>query len=198
MTRTTFLSIAAASLIGLASAPVSANTALYDAPPPDDAVFVRWLNTSATPAALGVDLAPTDAAPAEFGHFPASASDAVSAGAHFSVVANAVGTAHLVEEPARDALGKVHLVLVNAADVPVRVMVADGGPEVIAATAPLTSGLRAVNPVAATLTVENVETGAVMGTAALALQRGQDVTILVTSESVEVIEDAFGAGPLLD
>lgn len=198
MTRITLLSIAAASLIGLTPASVSANTALYEVPPPDDAVFVRWLNTSATPRALGVDVAPARAAPGEFGHFPASASDTASAGAHFSVVADADGHAHLVEEPVRDALGKVHLLLINATDVPVRMVVAEGGPEVIPATDPLTSGMRAVNPVTATLAIVNAISGDEIGTATLVLRRGQDVTLLVTSRNVEVIEDGFGAGPLLD
>ncbi|MEM1428334.1 MAG: hypothetical protein AAGG09_02640 [Pseudomonadota bacterium] len=186
-----------AGIAGLGATAPAANEALYDAPPPPDAVFVRWLDGDGTPAALGPVLAPVAGAESEFGHVSASETRGIAPGAHLSVVRATDGTPVLIQEPARDAVGQVHLILVNAADGPVDLVVAEAGAVVLADVAPFTSEVRAVNPVSADLVVQDTRSGNALGHAALHLQRGQDVTLFVSPAGLRVIPDGFGAGPLL-
>jgi hypothetical protein len=189
--------LAAACMLTVAQAHIShADEALYDEVPPEDAVFIRSFIGDADPQETGGLPASVVAAIAENESIYSSLSAGVFSfpepGRFYAIVADAAGGLHLLPEPERSDRSKVHMILVNATDGEVRVTAPDHGMEVVAPTAPLSAAGRAVNPIEVMLAVENPASGAVLGTLDLRLRRGQDLTILVGPQGVDLIENAFG------
>ena len=169
---------------------------LYAEAPPADAVFVRMLQETATPAQTasfaGQTITVEDSADTAFRAISATALNGVAPGSYYSLVPNADGSATVIAEPARHAVSKTHLVLVNTSDTPVRLVVSGPGIEVIAPVAPGEAGMRAVNPVTATLEVQNATDATVLGSFDLRLSRGQDITFVAKPQSADVLNDSFG------
>jgi hypothetical protein len=169
---------------------------LYDQIPPEDAVFVR----SFAGDALAQDVGPLPAAvvakitegEAAYSSLSAGEFAFPESGMYYSIVSDSAGTLHLVQEPERADRSKVHVILVNASGGDVRVTAPDHGMEVVAPTAPISAASRAVNPIDVVFAVENPASGAVLGKMELNLRRGQNLTILVHCDRVEVVENAFG------
>ena len=82
--------------------------------------------------------------------------------------------------------------MLNASQNDVKILAPEHGIEVVASTAPLTAASRPVNPIEVELAVANAATGALLGTFAVKLRRGQNLTFLVRSDGVELIENAYG------
>jgi hypothetical protein len=179
-----------------APATAAGDDALYDQIPPEDAVFIRSFAADAPAQVLGPLPAAVVAQIAEGAEVYSSLSAGEFAfpepGRYYAIVADGAGTLHLVPEPERADRSKVRVILVNASGQEVRVTAPDHGMEVVAATPPLGAASRAVNPIDVVLAVENPASGAVLGTMDLSLRRGQNVTILVHADRVEVVEEAFG------
>jgi len=189
----TFSALLVACAATVAAVPqVAAESALYAVAPPQDAAFVRWLDTPASHAAFGIDFADVDGT--EFRFFPATGVDGAEAGATYSMLTGADGSPVTIREPGRSDPTKVHIVFVNATDAAARVVVAGKDAVVIGETAANAAGIRGVNPVKATLAVESAD-GAELGQVDLTLRRGQDVTIVARESGVVLVEDGFGAGP---
>ena len=177
--------------------PLAANEdALYDQVPPEDAVFIRHFaegtaaqDVGPLPAEIVTRIAKGASVYSSLsaGEFSFSAPDR-----YYAIVADGAGKLHLVPEPERADRSKVHVILVNGTDAEVRVTAPDHGLEVVGPTAPLSAASRAVNPIDVVLAVETPEVDAVLETLDLRLRRGQNVTILVRSNGVDVIEDAYG------
>ena len=173
-----------------------ADDALYDGIPPDDAVFVRSFIGGAEARQAGPLAAAVVARIAESGSTYSSLSAGEFSfpepGTYYAVLADDAGDLHLVPEPERADRSKVHLILVNASGESVRVTAPEHGMEVVGPTAPLSAAGRAVNPIEVELAVESGASGTVLQTLDLRLRRGQNLTILVSSEGVDLIENTFG------
>lgn len=186
--------------LSLSALPAMADdAALYSEAVPTDAVFVRYLDSGA-PKANTFQLAGNDINLADFSddtYVAISATDLsatgepIEAGSYYSVMATVGGTA-LISEPARETSAKVHLILVNTAPEAARLIVADAGAEVVGATEEGAAASRAVNPVAATLAVERVSDGEILGRFDVKLARGQNLTFVAGPDGARVIENAFG------
>lgn len=193
MTRLSALVLAAS--LGAIGGPSWAETenALYDAPVPADAVFLRRLGAMDAPFnAFGqtftADMLPEDT----FAAISADSLETAEAGGHYSIV-DGPGGRTLVQEPNRENASKVYLYLINSDLGDARLVVADGGPVVIDATQPGQVGARAVNPLALTLAVET-ESGS--EDFAVVLRQGTNLTFHVQAGQVRMIEDQ--TGPVID
>lgn len=162
----------------------ASDQALYGTAIPDDAVFVRWLDTPAQATVFGVPFDANLAAGTDYLPISAQYLPDVPQGGFYSVI----GTA-LVQEPARDDLTKVHVILLNTDESPARIVLAGGTAEVIGETAQNSAAARAVNPVKATLAVMQGET--LLGEFDVALRRGQNVTFFVQDGTVQFIKNGF-------
>lgn len=191
----TFSALLVACAATVAAVPqVAAESALYAVAPPQDAAFVRWLDTPASHDAFGFVFDAASEKPTDFRFFPATDIDGAEVGGFFSVIEGADGSPVTIQEPGRSDPTKVHIVFVNATDAAARVVVAGKDAVVIGETAANAAGIRGVNPVKATLAVESAD-GAELGQVDLTLRRGQDVTIVARESGVVLVEDGFGAGP---
>lgn len=170
-------------ICGLAAplfSPAMANEdALYAAPLPDDAAFVRFVGT-APGTAFGTDL------PADLGEnyavLHADTAEGLEPGQYVSVLAD--GT--VLPEAPRDAAAKVLIQLINLGDTPVALKLADGSVEVIGAVGPNAVGSRAVNPVKVPVAVF-VGDAALGDPLELVLQRGQHPTLVVQDGQVRLL-----------
>lgn len=190
------LGIAFALTIAGGSRASHADDALYDQAPPEDAVFIRSFIGEAAAQDIGglpeTVVAEIAESAATYSALSAGAFSFPEPGRFYAIVADGAGALHLVPEPQRADRSKVHLILVNASGEDVRVTAPDLGMEVIAPTAPLSAAGRAVNPIDVVLAVESPASGAVLKSMDLRLRRGQNLTLLVRPQGVEVIENAFG------
>lgn len=192
------LSVVAVLLLASPSFSATDEAALYDAPLPADAIFLRWLDTGAgsvpAPDELTLSHQPEQGQEA---YHPLSASHLQGAkpGRYYTIVRGADGAGRVIAEPERGQKSKVHITLLNASPQPVRLVLAGAGHEVIQQTDAFASGGRLVNPVAAKLAVLG-DDGQPLGEVAVRLRRGQNVTVLVTENDVRLIENAIG--PLLE
>mgnify|MGYP001949736737 CR=1 FL=1 len=169
-----------AALTLLWALPTFANEdALYDAPLPGDAAFVRFVGT-APGMVFGTDM------PADLGEdyavMSADTADGLEAGQYVSVLAD--GT--VVLEAPRDGAAKVLIQLLNLGDVDVALKLADGSVEAIAPVAPNTVGSRAVNPVKVPVAVFAGDM-ALGDPIELVLQRGQHPTIVLDAGGARVL-----------
>lgn len=184
--------IALALSAGVASAD---EAALYDAPAPEDAAYVRVLSgyTEIQDAVAfgGVELPANDLAPDTYAVISASELSGVNAGSYHSIVPSQHG-AVVIPEPDRDTATKVHLILLNTGAEPVRLIVAGQGMEVIGALETGAAASRAVNPIDVALAVERVSDGERLGVFDVSLSRGQNLTFVAGDLSARMIENAFG------
>jgi hypothetical protein len=182
--------------IAVAWPAAASDDALYDQIPPEDAVFVRSFAAGAAAQDIGSLPAAVVARIAEgetvYSSLSAGEFSFPEPGRFYAIVADGAGMMHLVPEPERADRSKVHVILVNATDTDVRVTAPEHDMEVVAPTAPLSAASRAVNPIDVVLAVEDPASGTVLETMDLSLRRGQNLTILVRTGGVDVIENAFG------
>lgn len=189
MSLTKLTSIAALGIVLTANAALAADNALYAAPPPEDAAFLRWIEAGQAPDVFGIARPGTDGD--VFHPVSASRTDGAKAGAFYTVALNAAGDVVVIEEPARADRTKVLLTLLNLTDAPVRLVLAEQNVGVIDAVAADTADARAVNPVAATLMVV-AEDSTTLGTFDVRLRRGQNVTFVARPDGAALIENRFG------
>lgn len=178
-----------------AAAALATDASLYAETPPDDASFVRFSGFGDAPAADFAGRTFTLNADERLAYSPVSAAalTGVAPGAYFTVVRREGGGVHVIEEAPRAAASKVSLYLVNATDQPLELKLADGSVTVIGDVAPMSSGLRAVNPVAIAFGVFRHGDAAPLATFDVALRRGQNLTFLADETGVRLVEHRFGA-----
>ncbi len=178
-----------AACLGAGSLSAEEEDALYGDALPADAVFIRQFGAAEFPIlALG--------RPFTQGDFDATAYTAVSAetlenaepGSFYTILSNGVET-RLIHEPSRDDRSRVHLFLLNADEMDASLVVAEGGPEVIANVPTGQIETRPVNPLAVAL---SVETGFGTNNFDVVLRRGGNVTFLVQDGEVHLVEHRFG------
>ncbi|WP_424969280.1 alginate O-acetyltransferase AlgF [Dinoroseobacter sp. S76] len=167
----------------------AADNTLYDAPPPEDAAFLRWIEPGLAPEIYGI--AALGAEGDVFHPVSAAATEGAQAGVYYTAARDAEGTLVVIEEPARPDRTKVQLTLVNLAEAPVRLEVAGQDMVVVGETATGTAAARAVNPVAVALTVVTAD-GAALGQFEVRLRRGQNLTFVARAEGAELIANRFG------
>jgi len=160
--------------------------ALYGAAAPDDAAFVRFIGHTDHPIAplFNFDFS-QDVTGTDFVVIAAELLSGVEAGTYVTVIVSSDGTVQSIREPARDSLSKVNLFLLNATDNDASLLIAENGAEVIGDVAAGRVGMRAVNPVSTTLSVEDVSFE-------VSLSRGQDVTFAVLPSGPIMIPTTFG------
>ena len=173
----------------LPSTVTAADNELYDDPPPEDAVFVRWIEEETAPSVLGIQMPknPGDV------FFPISAAltDGGRAGSFYTAAVDATGDVLVIREPDRGDRSKVLLTLLNLSDDPARLVLSDQNIDVIGTTDINSAGGRTVNPVTATLSVVTVS-GAVLGSFDVQLRRGQNITFVARPDEADLIENRFG------
>lgn len=184
---------ATAALTVAAATPVFAqDAALYDAPPPEDAAFIRWLDQSADTTQFGASFAEDVRAEPAFHPISTAGLNGADVGAHYSAVTGADGTTLLIPEAARDDRSKVHLTLVNASSAPVRLVLMGQDVEVVGALESGTSAMRKVNPIAVTLGVQSLSDDSILAEFELTLRRGQDISFIAAPSGAFMVEDSFG------
>lgn len=181
-------------LVAIALFPVASlaeEDGLYDAPPPDDAAYVRFLGfyEVSEVSAYGFVF---DRDRLTSGHYSILHADKVAgldAGDIITVVPDLQGAPLLIAEPERSRR-KVLLRLVNlgyAADVALKT--ADGAVEIIGPTGPTGIGFREVNPIQVGVNVFVAET-ALAEPIALTLRPNEHLTIVVGPEGgVTLLDD---------
>ncbi|MDD9715258.1 alginate O-acetyltransferase AlgF [Dinoroseobacter sp. PD6] len=177
-------------LLAAAGSVWAGDNTLYDAPPPDDAAFLRWIEPAAAPVVLGVpDLGQEGDA---FHPVSAARTDGARAGVFYTAAMGANGEVVLIEEPARADRTKVLLTLVNLSEDTVRLVLPDQEVAVVGDTSINSAAARAVNPVAVTLEVETAD-GRSLGAFEVSLRRGQNLTFVARPDGADLIENRFGA-----
>ena len=176
----------------LGSTGLASGAELYPEAPPPDASFIRFFGATGvkiTFAGKSFDLTEVDAG----NYIPVSAAllSDVSAGSFVSVFVAADGTLHPVIEGPRDTRLKVHLFLVNGSGEAVDLRVIDGNLPVLQEVGPNSSGQRAVNPVAVTLGVFETGQDTPREVFEVSLQRGQNVSFVVTASGSQMIQNAY-------
>ena len=109
----------------------------------------------------------------------------VDAGSYVTVIVGPDGALQSVQEPEREALSKVNLFLLNATDKDLQLTVAENGAEVIGGVGAGQIGMRAVNPVSTTLSIQDVQFK-------VSLSRGQDLTFVALPSGPVMIPTTFG------
>ncbi len=189
MSLTKFTSIAALGIFLTANAGQAADNELYAAPPPADAAFLRWIEPGQAPEVFGV--ASLGAEGDVFHPVSASVTDGAEAGVYYTAARAADGSVVVIEEPARADRSKVLLTLLNLTETPVRLVLAEQNVDVIDTTPANDAGARAVNPVAATLTIVTAD-NTPLGSFDVKLRRGQNVTFVARPDGAALIENRFG------
>lgn len=167
----------------------SADNELYDAPPPEGATFLRWIDPGLSPEVFGIAGLGVDGD--VFHPISAALTDGAQPGAFYTAAKGSDGHLVIVQEPPRADRSKVSLTLINLTGAPVRLVLHDQMVEVIPPTAANAAGARAVNPVAAELTVMTAS-DTPLGTFDVQLRRGQNVTFIARPEGAALIENRFG------
>lgn len=180
-------------LATLPTAGFANDEALYGAPVPQDAVFIRWLGDIA-PSSLSVfkyDFSALDIENDAYSAISNAALTGATPGGYYSVATDTNGQTHLIQEPARNDKSKVHLLLVHAdaAAGPVQMVLAGTERVVIGETVHGQANARAVNPVAVRMTLAGDVDQSEFD---LTLRRGQNMTVAVIAGNVTVIENRFG------
>jgi hypothetical protein len=178
----------------------AAQDALYEAPPPPDAVFVRWLGELPEGQAgyrfKGADLPPGEVRPQAYAAVSAALLEDAQPGSFYTVLTPPGGAPRLVPEPDRSDRSKVHLLLISCEKEPVSLVAPDLALEVIGPVSAYSAAGRAVNPVAAVLNVRNSAKGTDLGRFDLRLTRGRNLTFLACGGTAALVEHSFhGALP---
>lgn len=169
--------------------------ALYDAPAPADAVFVRMLSgfgsASDTLNFGGSVFSLPDGAKDTYVAISASVLQGKTPGTYYSVISDDQG-GMVVKEPDRETASKVHLFLINAGTDPVRLILPENGAEVVGPVQAGAVDSRAVNPVSASLAVERVSDGQIIGHFDVKLSRGQNLSFVAGPEMARLVKNTFG------
>lgn len=167
----------------------AADNELYDDPPPEDAVFVRWIEEAPAPELFGISL-PTETSDV-FHPVSAALTTGAQEGSFYTAAVDATGHVAVVQEPDRGDRSKVLLTLLNLSDDQARLVLSDQNIDVIGTTGINAAGGRTVNPVAATLSVVT-SSGSVLGVFDVQLRRGQNLTFVARHDGAYLIENRFG------
>lgn len=186
--RFTASAIYALTHIGFGSA-LAADNELYDAPPPADAAFVRWVGLGNQHPVFGV--APVEHIMDAYRPVSASATNGAQPGGFYTVAKSSDGQIMVIKEPDRRDKSKVQLLLLNLGEAPAQLVVTDQDMVVIGDTVTGRAGSQMVNPVAASLTVR-ANDGRELGTFDVSLRRGQNLTFVAYNETVRLIENSYG------
>ncbi|MEO0390240.1 MAG: hypothetical protein AAF218_04790 [Pseudomonadota bacterium] len=188
MIRTLLLIYALAALTF--AVPASAyDASLYPEAAPEDAAFVRFFDAGDARqvefAGVTFTLHPDE----DGAYIPVSAArlNGVAAGSFVSVVAG-----HPIYEGSRSNRAKVHLFMVNATDAPLDLRVVQDAIPVLERVAPMTAGVRAVNPLRITLGIFDAD-GTVRSTFDVTMQRGQNLSFVATRHGVQLVTHRFAA-----
>lgn len=189
-----FYVIAIATLGLSATASLATDASLYAEAPPADASFVRFAGFGAEKSAEFAGKTFALNADEQLAYTPVSSAklQGVAPGSYVTVV-KADGESRAIHEGPRAEASKVSLYLVNATDRRLELKLADGSTTVIGGVAPMSSGLRAVNPVAISFGVFGQGDAAPLAIFDVSLRRGQDLTFLADASGVRLIEHRFGA-----
>lgn len=186
---------AAAAVLMLISPTFAAadDDALYGEPIPADAAFVRWLNTPSDQVkkAFGYDFSGlVDGT--EYVVISAGLLNNVESGAFISVVAQDGDGHDFILEPKRSDRSKVSLLLLNGSESAASLVANGDSIDVIKDVAAGDVGIRAVNPISASLEVKTGDNPAIVATFDVALKRGEDLTFAVLPNGVALIPTTFG------
>lgn len=185
----------AVAILGLsASASLATDTSLYPEAPPEDASFVRFTGFGDDTSAEFAGKKFTLMADEQLAYTPVSSAalQGVEPGSYVTVVRSNDGAQHSIPEGPRAAASKVSLYLINATDKALELKLADGSVTVIGDVEPMSSGLRAVNPVAISFGVFQHGQDAPLATFDVSLRRGQNLTFLADQSGVRLVENRFG------
>lgn len=169
----------------------SLDDGLYDAPIPDDAVFVRWLGVGSDQRVFGFRFPDTHIG-STYVAVSAQLLQGTRSGEYYSVLAQDGPAPIIIHEPQRPDPSKVYLLLVNASERAVKLVVAGKAIDVIGSTARHSSRAKAVNPVIVQLAVITADGSEVIGQFYVALRRGQNLTFFVHDDGVILLENRFG------
>ncbi|MEM1078158.1 MAG: alginate O-acetyltransferase AlgF [Pseudomonadota bacterium] len=183
------LSFALGAILTSAAPALAADNTLYDAPPPEDAAFLRWIEPGPAPEIYGI--AALGAEGDVFHPVSAAATQGARAGVFYTAARDATGALVVIEEPARPDRTKVQLTLVNLSGVPARLEVVGQDMVVVDDTATEAAAARAVNPVAVALSVVTAS-GEALGQFEVSLRRGQNLTFVARADRAELIANRFG------
>ena len=170
---------------------MSEEDGLYDAPPPDDAAYIRFIgfNDTSEVSAFGFVFDDDRLTSGHYNILHADTVEGLDAGDIFTVVPGLQGAPVFNQEPERSRR-KILLRLVNlgyADDVALKT--ADGAVEIIGPTGSDSLGVREVNPVRIELNVF-VADDAIAAPIVLTLRPGEHLTIVVESDGgVTLLED---------
>ncbi len=185
----------AIAILGLsASAALATDTSLYAEAPPEDASFIRFVGFGADKGAEFAGKRFALNADEQLAYTPVSSAalQGVEPGSYVTVVRSKDGAHHTIPEGPRAAGSKVSLYLINASDRALELKLADGSVTVIGSIEPMSSGLRAVNPVAISFGVFQHGVDAPLATFDVSLRRGQNLTFLADQSGVRLVENRFG------
>lgn len=184
----------AVAILGLsATTGMATDASLYVEAPPADASFIRFAGFGADKSAEFAGRTFVLNADERLAYTPVSAAalEGVAPGSYVTVV-KASGAQHAIDEGPRGEASKVSLYLVNATDQALELRLADGSVTVIGDVSPMSSGLRAVNPVAISFGVFQRGDDAPLATFDVSLRRGQNLTFLADPSGVRLVENRFG------
>ena len=185
----------AIAILGLsATTGLATDTSLYAEAPPADASFVRFAGFGAEASAEFAGKTFTLNSDEELAYTPVStaALKGVEPGSYVTVVKSKNGGFHAIPESPRAEASKVSLYLVNATNQALELRLADGSVTVIGDVDPMSSGIRAVNPVAISFGVFQHGDDAPLATFDVSLRRGQNITFLADQTGVRLVENRFG------
>ncbi|WP_300020099.1 alginate O-acetyltransferase AlgF [uncultured Roseobacter sp.] len=172
----------------------ASDTSLYAEPAPEDASFIRFAGfndvQTAHFAGKSFDLSDTD----DMAYVPVSSAalNGIAPGSFLTVVQQPDGRHAVIPEDSRDAAARVYLFLLNATDDVLELRTADGAAPVIEGVTPLTSGARAVNPVAIALGVFAKGDATALATFDVTLKRGQNLSFIAEASGIRLVENHFG------
>lgn len=181
-------------ILGLsATTGMATDASLYPEAPPTDASFVRFTGFGADRSAEFAGKTFILNADEKLAYTPVSSASlkGVAPGSYLTVV-KANGAHHAIDEGPRAEASKVSIYLVNATDQALELRLADGSVTVIRDVGPMSSGLRAVNPVAISFGVFQRGDDAPLATFDVSLRRGQNLTFLADASGVRLVENHFG------
>lgn len=179
----------------IVGAPVSGDdVALYDAPLPDDAAFVRFINVTQDATVFDALVTADQMNAPDFIVLRADTVEGMEAGAFYTVLPDATESTRIVTEPARDP-ARVMVALINLSDTDLTLRTADGSIEIVAPVKPQDAGYRSMNPVQVPVAVfaGNEIRGEVLD---LNMRRGQHPAVVVTNTTVSLINSDVATEPL--
>lgn len=172
---------------------MATDASLYAEAPPADASFVRFagFDTDTSAEFAGKTFALNAGERLAYTPVSSAALTGVSPGSYVTVV-KGQGAYHAINEGPRAEASKVSLYLVNATGQALDLKLADGSVTVIGGVKPMSSGLRAVNPVAISFGVFQRGDDVPLATFDVSLRRGQNLTFLADQSGVRLVENRFG------